>query len=74
MMKYFCFYFPVRLGVLITSVFYLFESLAYLAAVFMRGSEFLKEFAEKMLENSDDYSMNEVFEKSLKMIVECKSP
>lgn len=73
MMKYFCFYFPVRLGVLITSGFYLFESLSSLAAELMRGSKFFKDFAEKLLENIDDYSTNDFFEKSLKMIIDCKA-
>lgn len=72
-MKYFCFYFPVRLGALITSGFYFIESLLTLAYVLVNDSKFFKDFFENVQENIDDYSTNEVFEKVLKLAIECEN-
>lgn len=73
MMKYFCFYFPVRLGVLITSGLNFFENLSSLGLQLLHDSKYFKDYCENILKNIDDYSTNDVFEKFLKMVIECKA-
>jgi hypothetical protein len=69
MMKYFCFYFPVRTGVLITSVLSAAQSMALLAYCFLKSADDLKAMAEDVMININDYSSNEAFEMSLDFVI-----
>lgn len=72
-MKYFCFYFPVRLGVMICSVMSILEALVVLAYFLINDSDTLKERAREMQENIDDYSSNDVFNRFLEHFERCKN-
>lgn len=72
LMKYFCFYFPVRLGVIIASVFSSLQSVALLIYAMIHDIEYLKENIEEIQKNIDQYSSNEFFEKFLRLSAECE--
>lgn len=69
MMKYFCFYFPVRTGVLITTSLSALQTMALLAYCFLRSAEDLKVMAEDVMIHIDVYSSNEAFETSLDFVI-----
>lgn len=71
-MKYFCFYFPVRLGVIISSVFSSVQSVVVLMYAVWYDTDFLKETIDEIEKEIDLYSSNEYFEKFLKLSGECE--
>jgi hypothetical protein len=71
-MKYFCFYFPVRLGVLLTSVLSGLQALAALIYFLLHDVNHFKNFFKDMQENIDDYSSNEIFNKFLSLAEDSK--
>lgn len=72
LMKYFCFYFPVRLGVIITSIISSGQGAACLAYVIMYDEQYFKKWVKDVQENIEDYSSNQVFDMSLEIIDECE--
>lgn len=71
-MKYFCFYFPVRLGVIIASVFSSLQSVIVIIYALIHDTAYLKENIEEIQKNIDSYSSNEFFEKFLRLAAECE--
>jgi hypothetical protein len=71
-MKYFCFYFPVRLGVIITSSFTCFQSLVTIGYTLMYDVEYLQNLVKETVEKIDEYSSNEYFNKFLEYADECE--
>jgi DNA-binding FadR family transcriptional regulator len=67
LMKYFCFCFPVRLGVMITSVITLVESIAILAASLHYSADDIKRMADDLRDKSKD---NNMFDKEDKEMYE----
>lgn len=71
-MKYFCFYFPVRLGVFFTSIFGALQSLAVLIYALIYDAEYLKTTIKDIEERIDEYSSNEFFDRCLQEAGECE--
>lgn len=72
MMKYFCFYFPVRTGVLITSFLSILQSMGLLAYCIVNTAEDFKNIATDVKIHIDDYSSNQAFETSLDFVIQRK--
>lgn len=72
LIKYFCFYFPVRLGVIITSVLACLQSLMSLVYCMINDTKHFKMIIDDMQENIEDYSSNQVFDKFLEIAEKCK--
>ena len=72
LMKYFCFCFPIRFGVLITSSAVILENLITLGVILMCNAEDLKLKAEKFQEMKKDLSTTEHLDTFLDYIVKSK--
>lgn len=68
-MKYFCFCFPIRMGVVITSSLVILENLMYLVVILMYNAEDLKLKAEKFQEMKKDLSSTEQLDSFLNYVV-----
>lgn len=73
LMKYFCFYFPVRLGVLITSISSFLEALVFCTYCLMYDSQHFKHMVQHIQENIDDYSTNKEFDMFLDFADNCET-
>lgn len=71
-MKYFCFYFPVRLGVLITTVLSGLQGLIVLIYFLLKDASSFKTSVTAMQESIDEYSSNEFFDRFLSLSEDCK--
>lgn len=67
LMKYFCFYFPIRLGVIITSVISSVETGVFLIYCIMNDVDHFTALIKGIQENIEDYSSNYVFDKFLEV-------
>jgi hypothetical protein len=69
-MKYFCFYFPVRSGVLITSSLSILQSVTLLSYCVINTEKDLRKKCENVRENIEDYSSNQVFDSILDFAIQ----
>lgn len=67
LMKYFCFYFPTRLGVIITSVISLVETGVFLIYCIINDVDHFTVIIKGIQENIEEYSSNYVFDKFLEV-------
>ncbi|CAO1396800.1 unnamed protein product [Diamesa serratosioi] len=67
-MKYFCFYFPVRFGVVIVSCLGIIQGLIPIILFLVWDAAKLKEFVRNFQENIGDYSSNFVFDRFLEIV------
>lgn len=72
LMKYFCFFFPVRLGVIITSVFNAVQCLVQISFALAYDAEFLKGKITETIDKIDEYSSNEYFDQFLEYAEKCE--
>lgn len=72
LMKYFCFCFPIRISVLITSSVVILENLLILGVVLMYNEEDLKLKAEKFQEMKKDLSTTEQLDTFLDFVAKSK--
>lgn len=70
LMKYFCFCFPVRLGVLVISVLVIIENLVLLSVILSYSAKDVKLKAEKFEETKKTLSSPEYFNHFLKYVIE----
>lgn len=73
LMKYFCFYFPVRLGVVVTSCVSVIEVLINLIYFLMTTATDFKNMVRNIQKNLYEYSSNDVFVKCLELAESCKT-
>jgi hypothetical protein len=71
-MTYFCFYFPVRLGVIITSILAVIQDVAALIYLMLQESDYLKRFTKEFLGNDDELTANTLMKRALNFVDECK--
>jgi hypothetical protein len=69
LMKYFCFCFPVRLGVLITTTLVIVENLGILSVILMYSAKDVKLKAEEFQETKKTLSSPEYFNKFLDYVI-----
>lgn len=72
LIKYFCFYFPVRLGVIICSVLAMAQSLVSLIYCILNDANHFEDIIEDLQKNIDDYSSNQVFDRFLEISKKCE--
>lgn len=72
LMKYFCFYFPVRLGVIITSVISIGQASVFLIYGVLNDANHFKDIISGVQENIEVYSTNQIFDKFLELSASCK--
>lgn len=70
-MKYFCFCFPVRFGVVVVSCLCIIQALVPIALFLVWDAAKLKEFVRNFQENIGDYSSNFVFDRFLEIVENC---
>jgi hypothetical protein len=76
LMKYFCFFLPVRLGIIITSVMSIIENGIGFIGIFMYSAQDIAKWAEdlrdKTKDNSYDTTSQELYEIFIEYAKECK--
>lgn len=72
LMKYFFFYFPVRLGVIFTSIFSGIQGSFALIYVLLHDEKHYKNVVKDLEEKIDEFSSNEAFNKLLILAGDCK--
>lgn len=70
-MKYFCFYFPVRLGVIITSILAIVQDIASLIYLMFQESDFLKTYTKEFLMNDDELTAMTWMKRALNFVDAC---
>lgn len=71
-MKYFCFYFPVRLGVIITSILAIIQDIASLIFLMLQETDFLKSLTKEFLANDDELTAMTWMKRALNFVDTCK--
>lgn len=70
-MRYFCFYFPIRLGVIITSTLSVFQDIAFLIYLMLQESDFIKKITKEFLGVEDELTVNTWVKRTLHYVEKC---